>query len=245
MRFSEVGPTRMLMAFIALFWVTADISADEGVPTNHNKSSFDNLFLHDANLRLYWPPRRGCGVVAAYVTLSQMGHAVVFQDVVRDVPISTDGTTMAELAQYLKSQGVDVEAVEIDHRGLLKALSDNPDCHAIAWFDEDHWVAVRAGNSSDFAYYEYPKWHEASLVDFQTCFSGRALFVREAKAGGALRFSYWLRLLPWLMSVTTTVICVCFLFSLVREHRTLRSPNRLAMTTCAVADRPVEREQEK
>ena len=183
-------------------------------------------FLQDAGLELYHTRQQCCGIVAAYAALRLVGRPVSLANAAENLPVSEDGTTMADLRRFLETSGVDVVAIEIDASGLLYLLRDTPDSCAVAWLEKDHWVAVVAGDASDFVYYEYPMWRRAGEREFAARFAGRALFVRREQAAKALQKSYWLRLTPLILFVANVAISLAVFSASLLQKRGRAPPDR-------------------
>ena len=145
-------------------------------------------FLYDDSLRLFWPREQACGLLASYIVLNAMSRPTDMTAISHGLAVSEEGTSMLEIADFISSKNLYVNAVSLSASGLEAALMKQGVC-AIAWVDENHWVAV-VSDSSGAKWFDYPAWHDINDVDFPKRFSGRALLISESNVDTVLQRNY-------------------------------------------------------
>jgi len=175
-----------------------------------------DLFMADPDLRLYLRRDQCCGIVASFIVLNERGFGKTLNEIGQNLPVSLQGTTMKDLADYLRQAGLSVDAVKLSQPALLKRLAAQPELHAIALFDGNHWMVVRASDSGEIVYYDYPDWSALNSAATARVFSGDALLVSQFQDPADLTGRFWS------VVISLTVATACVLAYL--KFRTRESP---------------------
>lgn len=175
-----------------------------------------DLFMADPDLRLYLRRDQCCGIVASFIVLNERGFGKTLNEIGQNLPVSLQGTTMNDLADYLRQAGLNVDAVKMSQPTLLKRLATQPELHAIALFDGNHWMVVRASDSGEIVYYDYPDWSTLNSAATTRVFSGDALLVSQYQDPADLNGRFWS------VVISLTVATACVLAYL--KFRTRESP---------------------
>lgn len=220
-----VAPLVISSAAVVPTASAADFAADSGRAVSQSSR---RAFIADPSLKLYWSQDSCCGIAAAHLALRYCGKSAALEHVCEHLPISQRGTSMAELQDFLTSQGAGVVSVELRAADLLAILQTHPSWCAIAHVDGGHWVAVLAGNESSLRYFDYPNWRIVDSHLFDRSFGGTALLIGDSVTPVSTFAEVWMERMCYVLALAFATVWGGAQLAVVRSVGKESLPSRTA-----------------